>query len=369
MRYTNTLAPLAGILSAAHALTLDLTSPDSVKSVTSSLAYDMMTYYSGNTTGNVPGLLPGPCESDQCYYWWEAGAMFGSLINYWQYTGDSSYNPVVTQALSFQQGPDENYNPPNQSKNMGVDDQVFWAFSAMDAAEAGIPDPGGDQPSWLSLAQAVFNFQHTLWDANTCGGGMRWQVYSFNAGYNLKNTISNGGNFQLAARLARYTGNQTYADWAEKMWDWMAASPLFQEQNNLLYIWDNTDANNNCTDVAHYAWTYNYGTMLMGAASMYNYTNGSQIWSDRVQQDPDNHILALLPSRVWWEHHVRVSMRAAFELQQRPVEFQSLSQPMDGCDGFSRARYLRADHAKARGQCEWCSWAVQWRYQWQDVWT
>ena len=284
MRYTNTLGPLAGILSAANALTLDLTSPDSVKSVTSSLAYDMMTFYSGNTTGNVPGLLPGPCESDECYYWWEAGAMFGSLINYWQYTGDSSYNPVVTQALSFQQGPDENYNPPNQSKNMGVDDQVFWAFSAMDAAEAGIPDPGGDQPSWLSLAQAVFNFQHALWDANTCGGGMRWQVYSFNAGYNLKNTISNGGNFQLAARLARYTGNQTYADWAEKMWDWMAASPLFQEQNNMLYIWDNTDANNNCTDVAHYAWTYNYGTMLMGAASMYNYTNGSEVWSGRVQQ-------------------------------------------------------------------------------------
>lgn len=278
------IAPLAGALSLASAITLDLTSQDSVKSVTSTLAYDMMTYYSGNQTGGTPGLLPGPCQSTECYYWWEAGAMFGALINYWQYTGDDSYNSVISQALQFQIGPDENFNPPNQSKNMGVDDQAFWAFSVMDAAEAGLPDVGGDAPSWLALAQAVFNFQAALWDTATCGGGMRWQVYSFNAGYNLKNTISNGGNFQLAARLAAYTGNQTYADWAEKMWDWMAASPLFQTQNNLLYIWDNTDANNNCSDVAHYVWTYNYGTMLMGAASMYQFTNGAEPWGTRVQQ-------------------------------------------------------------------------------------
>jgi mannan endo-1,6-alpha-mannosidase len=280
----SSITPLVGALSLANAITLDISSADSVKSVTSSLAYDMMTYYSGNKTGATPGLLPGPCQSTECYYWWEAGAMFGALINYWQYTGDDSYNAVVTQALQFQIGPDQNYNPPNQSKNMGVDDQAFWAFSAMDAAEAGLPDVGGDAPSWLAIAQAVFNFQVDLWDDATCGGGMRWQVYSFNAGYNLKNTISNGGNFQLAARLALYTGNQTYADWAVKMWDWMAASPLFQEQDGFLYIWDNTDANNGCIDVAHYVWTYNYGTMLIGAAAMYNFTNGAEPWGTRVQQ-------------------------------------------------------------------------------------
>ena len=292
----SSITPLAGALSLVNAMTVDFTSSDSIKSATSTLAYDMMTYYSGNTTGGTPGLLPGPCQDVTCYYWWEAGAMFGSLINYWQYTGDDSYNEVITQALQFQIGPEENYNPPNQSKNMGVDDQAFWAFTAMDAAEAGLPDVGGDAPSWLALAQAVFNFQHSLWDTATCGGGMRWQVYSFNAGYNLKNTISNGGNFQLAARLALYTNNQTYGDWAEQMWDWMAASPLFQTQNGLLYIWDNTDANNNCTDVAHYVWTYNYGTMLIGAASMYNFTNGAEPWGTRVQQILDGALSLFFPT-------------------------------------------------------------------------
>jgi len=291
------LTPLAGLLSVVNGLTLDVSSADSVKSVASTLAYDMMTYYSGNQTGQVPGILPGPCDSTACYYWWEAGAMFASLINYWQYTGDSTYNPVVSQALAFQIGPDENYNPPNQSKNMGVDDQAFWAFAALDAAEANFPEAGGDIPSWIALAQAVFNFQKELWDDATCGGGMRWQVYSFNAGYNLKNTISNGGNFQLAARLAYYTGNQTYADWAVQMWDWMAGSPLFQTQDGNLYIWDNTNTDNNCTDVAHYAWTYNYGTMLMGAAYMYNFTNGDAMWEQRVQDILNGAYLLFFPTQ------------------------------------------------------------------------
>lgn len=290
------LLPLAGLLSLTAAIDLDISSPDSVKSATSSIAYDMMTYYSGNKTGQVPGILPGPCSAIECYYWWEAGAMWGALINYWQYTGDESYQPSVIEALKFQIGPDKNYNPPNQSKNMGVDDQDFWGFAAMEAAEAGIADVNeADFPSWLALAQAVWNFQVPLWEPATCGGGFRWQVYSFNAGYNLKNTVSNGGFFQLSARLARYTGNQTYADWAEKVYSWMESSLLYQVQDGHLYIWDNTDANGNCTQVEHYVWSYNYGINLMGCAMMYNLTNGDTKWKTRIDSIIDGAAFLFFP--------------------------------------------------------------------------
>jgi len=80
---------LAGALLAAQsasAIDLVTTDPNSIKTAASTVAHGMMSYYTGNLTGGTPGLLPAP------YYWWESGAMFGALIDYWYYTGDSTYN-------------------------------------------------------------------------------------------------------------------------------------------------------------------------------------------------------------------------------------------------------------------------------------
>ncbi|OCK84769.1 glycoside hydrolase family 76 protein [Lepidopterella palustris CBS 459.81] len=256
-----------------NAIELDISQPDSIKAAASITAYGMMKYYQGNLTGQIPGLLPGP------YYWWEAGAMFGQMVDYWYYTQDDTYNNVVCDALLFQVGPDRDYMPPNQTKDEGNDDQVFWAFAALSAAENNFPNPLPPQPQWLALAQAVFNRQVSRWDKDFCGGGLRWQIYSFNNGYDYKNSISNGGFFLLAARLARYTGNQTYADWAEKMYDWCAQSPLLSAD---YHVYDGSSVSNNCSDADHHIWSYNYGVFIAGAAYMYNYTNGSTIWHDRV---------------------------------------------------------------------------------------
>lgn len=140
----------------------------------------------------------------------------------------------------------------------------------MSAAELNFPDPPPKQPSWLSLAQAVFNEQAYRWDEEHCNGGLRWQIFLANNGFNYKNTISNGGFFQLAARLARYTNNQTYADWAEKTWDWIVDSVLIDEDFN---IFDGAEIATNCKVPQKIQWTYNAGTMLYGAANMYNYVS------------------------------------------------------------------------------------------------
>lgn len=155
----------------------------------------------------------------------------------------------------------------------GNDDQAFWAFAAMSAVEMKYPEPPPKQPSWLSLVQATFNLQVTRWDTQHCGGGLRWQIFPFNKGYDYKNTISNGGFFQLAARLARYTGNETYAEWADKTWDWMHTTPLFTENYN---IYDGIKIEN-CSNPYPIQWTYNVGTFLMGAANMYNYVSSATV--------------------------------------------------------------------------------------------
>lgn len=169
----------------------------------------------------------------------------------------------------------------------------------MDAAELNFPNPPSDQPQWLSLVEAVFNDQASVWDQATCNGGMRWQVFSFNLGYDYKNIQANGGFFQLAARLARYTGNATYADYAEKMWNWIQGTAIYSMDNatNSVQIWDGIHVEN-CSEPEKALFTYNPATLyvrffqnlaflltslrISGASYMYNYTNGSTIWHDRL---------------------------------------------------------------------------------------
>lgn len=263
------------------AIDLDLTSTASIKSVASTIAYDMMTYYKGNLSGQTPGILPGPPPTptitNEGYFWWEAGAMWGSLIDYWYYTGDATYNTVVSQGLLFQVGANQDYLPQNQSNGMGNDDQGFWGMSAMTAAELNFPNPPPNQPQWLELAQAVFNSQYTRLDS-VCGGGLRWQTYSVENGYNYKNAIANGCFFNIAARLARYTGNATYATHAETSWNWITSVGLIDAQYN---IYDGASTDSNCSSINKEQFSYNAGVYLLGAATMYNIT-GSDLWKSRV---------------------------------------------------------------------------------------
>lgn len=220
-----------------------------------------MKQYTGNNSGDVPGNLPSP------YYWWECGAMFGAMINYWHFTGDDTYNEVTMQAMMHQVGTNNDYMPTNQTSSLGNDDQGFWAMAAMQAAEHNFPNPPTEQPQWLELVQAVFNEQAGRWDNTTCGGGLHWQIFFANAGYYYKNSISNGALFNIGARLAKYTGNQTYADWAVKVWDWTQEVGLISDAYD---IWDGTDSNQGCIDQDRNRWTYNNGIYLLGAANMYN---------------------------------------------------------------------------------------------------
>lgn len=140
----------------------------------------------------------------------------------------------------------------------------------MTAAELKFPDPPPGQPQWLALAQAVFNNQAARW-GEECGGGIRWQFNPLNNGYNMKNTISNGCFFQLAARLARYTKNETYSYWADRTFDWMAYSEL-PVVSKFYEVFDSVTVEGNaCTGPDHVQWSYNIGTLIAGSAYMYNH--------------------------------------------------------------------------------------------------
>ncbi|KAK8913267.1 hypothetical protein H634G_08499 [Metarhizium anisopliae BRIP 53293] len=272
-----------------------------IKESARTLAYDLMLFYKGNQSGEIPGILPGPpADGKGPYYWWEGGAMMGTYIDYWKLTGDSSYNKVVMEGLLHQVGENKNYMPNNHTMSLGNDDQGFWGMSALLAAENKFPDPPADQPQWLALAQAVWNTQAdpSRYD-ETCNGGLRWQIPFSNQGYGYKNTISNGIFFNMGARLARYTNNETYAKRAEKAWDWMTGVGYIDPKS--WHAYDGAHVNKNCTDVNKATFSYNAGVLIQGAAFLYNYTEGAQKWKTALDGLLDSALKTFFPNDIAFE--------------------------------------------------------------------
>lgn len=231
---------------------------ESIKNVAATVAFNTMSTYTSNITGHIPGKLDGT--------WWQGAALFQTMIQYWYFTGDASNNQAVSQGMYWQRG-DNNYFPANYSQYLGNDDQMAWGLAAMTAAELEYIEDSS-MPSWLTLAEGVFQAQIARWDTRSCNGGLRWQIWPYQIGYNTKDAISNGGLFQLSARLARYTKNQTYSDWAEKIWDWSASVPILNTAE--WTIGDALDVESDCKSHGDLQWTYSYGAYISGAAYMYN---------------------------------------------------------------------------------------------------
>ncbi|KAG0676615.1 hydrolase 76 protein [Pichia californica] len=266
---------LISISNVVQAVDLDLDSYDSIYAACQLLATGLMDYYWGQDYGGTIGMFTHP------YYWWEAGGAFGSLIDYGYFFENSTYDAVIIQSMMYQKGDDSNFMPLNQTTTEGNDDQVFWGISAIQAAERNFTEAGGNYPSYLELAQATFNTMKNRWDDDNCGGGLRWQIFTWNNGYDYKNTVSNAGLFHLGARLLRYTGNDSYyLDWCERVYDWLVDVDFVDE--TLWYAYDGADiVNNSCTQRTSYLWTYNLALMISGCAYMYNYT-GEEVWYNRT---------------------------------------------------------------------------------------
>lgn len=152
----------------------------------------------------------------------------------------------------------------------------------MSAAEHNFPNPSSKTIPWIVLAEGVFNDLAYRWNTTQCGGGLKWQFTPTNAGFDYKSSIANGGFFQLAARLARYTGNTTYSDWAEKEWNWMADIGLI---DSTYHVNDGSNDLINCSQIDGNQWSYNMGVFLYGSAVLANITGSStsnSIWSSRT---------------------------------------------------------------------------------------
>ncbi|ODV62954.1 glycoside hydrolase family 76 protein [Ascoidea rubescens DSM 1968] len=250
---------------------LDITSRESICNAAGLIQDELLEYYMGTRYGGTVGMFQDP------YYWWQAGEAFGGLIDMWYFCENNTYEELIYDALMHQRGDNNDYIPANQSLTEGNDDQGFWGFAVLEAVEKNFTNPPEDEPGWLALTQAIFNTMEARWDTEYCNGGLRWQIFTWNNGYNYKNTISNGCLFNIAARLARYTKNETYVEVAERVFDWLIEVEFINITGTDYYINDGGTVEHNCTDFTIFEWTYNFAVFISGCAYLYNFTE-DQKW-------------------------------------------------------------------------------------------
>ncbi|KAI1781492.1 glycoside hydrolase [Hypoxylon cercidicola] len=160
-----------------------------------------------------------------------------------------------------------------------------YGFEALPCAKTSKTNTGDNcANSWVAIGTNAFEDFVARWnkDSATCAGGLKWQYTASANGYYYKNSVSNGGFFQTAARLARYTGNETFAHWATKIWDWSTSVGFISDD---FHVFDGAGDENdaNCSAVNTDQWSYNVASYVHGAAHMYAYTDGSTTWESRVQ--------------------------------------------------------------------------------------
>lgn len=272
------------LLLAGSALAVELDTADtaSISAAASTVASGLFKNYYNNAS------TAGDFNQPQPWYWWLSGSGWNGLMDYTVYTKDTQYQAALLTAISENLGSNFDFAPAEQQGWEANDDQMYWVYNALTAMEYNFTAVEG-APSWVTIAENAFNAFARRWEADspTCGGGLKWQYTKTANGYFYKNAVTNGGFLQTSARLARYTGNVTYAEWAGKIWDWSTAVGLVGPQFNV-FDGASDEGTDNCTSMSADQWSYNVATYLMGAANMYAY-NGAMgfpeqqvIWGSRV---------------------------------------------------------------------------------------
>lgn len=130
-------------------------------------------------------------------------------------------------------------------------------------------------PALLKRAEQIFALEEHGWDTNPSHpdpGGVYWTQASWSQD---RNTVSNAPAAELGLYLYQVTGDESYFDWAKKMYDWVNTYML--APNGLYY--DHVDLQGNLNKVE---WSYNQGTMI-GASVLFYEITGQRSYLTRAE--------------------------------------------------------------------------------------
>lgn len=195
------------------------------------------------------------------HYWPQAHAL-DVLTDAYLRTEDAKYKTYFDQwfeGVKIKNG--------NSFRNDYYDDMEWNALAILRAYQA------TKEQKYKEAALQIWDYIKVGWNENA-GGGITWvkgQEYS-------KNACSNGPACILAARLYREFGDETYKEWALKIYNW-EKSTLFNSNNGMVY--DNINSN---TGEIQKDWifTYNEGTFVGSAVELYKILGEKAYLNDAV---------------------------------------------------------------------------------------
>lgn len=204
---------------------------------------------------------------------------------------------------------------------------------------------------------------------------------------NVITAIANACYFNIGARLARYFGNQTYADLATRTWD------LIHDLGYISDKWDVYDGAHlpDCTDLNKAQFSYNAAMLLQGAAFLYNYvssfasfrvqgfrtksrrvlsntniitqTDGEQIWKDRIDNLTDRMIEIFFPGPA------KIAFEPSCENQQCNSDMESFKGFMHRWMGttmqvapFTKEKILPVLKSSTQGAVKQCTGGTNGRF-------
>lgn len=106
-------------------------------------------------------------------------------------------------------------------------------------------------------------------NADDCDGGLSASISGVSGD---KDGLSTGNFFALGARLARYTGNATFGNWAENVFSWAETEGLVGSGGE---VFTSFSSESGCKNVSinEVQWSADAGAFLLGAAHMFNFVS------------------------------------------------------------------------------------------------
>ncbi len=172
---------------------------------------------------------------------WQRFPITDVLLDYQRRSGDTHWSAKIAAAVR------------NRAGRYLNDDDLWAVIASVDAWQA---DHDPELLAWAAANYSRIVTDH--WD-DRCGGGLWWDPQ-----HTYKNAITNELLLYASTRLYRATGQETYRDWALRIWGWFAASGMIGPDGlvNDGLVNDGLDAQ--CRNNGAPRYTYNQGVLLGG---------------------------------------------------------------------------------------------------------